>query len=102
MSYQSPRKDKQHELQKDQDGIWPREARAPAIYRISRYSVREGNTSAKMVHGLLATDTEDFNPKLDEHRTEPYAGGSHTALRRTAPDEAASYELRTGSEAAWV
>jgi hypothetical protein len=72
------------------------------ISRISRNSVREGNTSAKMVHSLLERDTEEFNPKMDEHRTASYAGGSHTALRRTAPDEAASYELRTGGEAAWV
>lgn len=55
----------------------------------------------KMFHGILARDTEEFDPKRDEHRTGPYAGGSHTVLRRTAPDETASYELRTGGEAAW-
>lgn len=49
---------------------------------------------------FLARDTEEFKPEMDEHRTGSYAGGSHTALRRTAPEEAASYELWTGGEAA--
>lgn len=58
------RKTKQHELPRVQGGTWAREARVPTIYPGHvECSVREGSTSVRMTHGILARDTEEFNPE---------------------------------------
>lgn len=44
----------------------------------------------------------EVQPRKGRAADGPYAGGSHTVLRHTVPDEMASYELRTGGEAAWI
>jgi hypothetical protein len=48
------------------------------ISRISRNSVREEKMGGKMVHGILARNKKEFNPKRDEHQ----AGTMQMSLTR--------------------
>lgn len=51
-------------------------------------SVRERNTGVRKVRDLFSKGRKRPQPpKRNEEQTRPYAGGSHTALQRTAPDE---------------
>lgn len=51
-------------------------------------SVREGDTGVRMVRGLFGKESKRPQPpKRNEEQTRLYAGGSHTVLQHTAPDE---------------